>query len=240
MPELDEEPWLQLPGESDKQYQSFTTYLNMGRGRSLAAAYREVYGKQPDDTSVEAAKFFRDMAKQFSWAARCRAWDERVEREQREAELEAVRQEAVDRRKARLAAFRGALGAGQVILSKAKLNTIGERQARGLLAQAARLIDTGARGERLEMGEPDSVQRQEIVGGGGGPVQVEASGTVQVNAQTLAVQLTAALADLSPEERSERLRDIEMFVQLGRRVGGYLAPLGEATQDVPALDTETD
>lgn len=80
--ELDDEldPWLQQPGESDRQFTAFEIYKDMPpqadpeSGVLGSRRLSDVYGRVDfDDAHV------RRLAKKFWWAERARAWDESEE-----------------------------------------------------------------------------------------------------------------------------------------------------------------
>jgi len=156
-------PWDQRPGESSKQYKAFLDYLELGRRRSYDQAYRKTYAKPPH---YRAPNFFRAWAHRFQWEDRAQAWDIHLEEEQRQAEIEATREEARKQVQTRMQAYQMVMSTGVTVISKADLPNLTPAQARGLLRHAITAIDIGAKGMRLEFGEITERQAVSITMGG--------------------------------------------------------------------------
>ncbi|MCW3059217.1 MAG: hypothetical protein JWQ02_1038 [Capsulimonas sp.] len=98
------EVWDRLPNEGERAYQAFTTFLDLGVGRSINAAYRARSGRDPGASYPAAPGGWREWAKQFRWKERAVEWD-RAERRQlriarekaREAELQVFRDDNIRR-----------------------------------------------------------------------------------------------------------------------------------------------
>lgn len=63
--------WEQLPNESDKAYNAFLVYRDIGRTRSLPAAYRKHSGKDAKQANGQ----WNLWSDRFNWRERARAWD---------------------------------------------------------------------------------------------------------------------------------------------------------------------
>ena len=82
------EPWQQQEGESSQAYAAFVAYRDMGPGRSVVETYRQIEGKPG---AQQATGRWNKWAKDYRWAERARAWDNR---------MGAVRQAAAERAEA--------------------------------------------------------------------------------------------------------------------------------------------
>lgn len=66
----DRAPWDRQPGESQRRYDAFRVYLELGRGRTLAKAAHQL-GKNAD--------YVRHLAATGQWQTRIRAWNEHLD-----------------------------------------------------------------------------------------------------------------------------------------------------------------
>ncbi len=73
-------PWDRQPGEKLEWHRRFLTYLRLGPGRSIQAAWEALGGQGPVPRS------WLDAARAYNWEERARAYDEAPESEQTEEE----------------------------------------------------------------------------------------------------------------------------------------------------------
>jgi hypothetical protein len=156
MSELPSAPWEQQPGESARAFGAFCLYRDLGPRRSLRAAAAAFYGR----TSAASERQVDKWSRAFGWVERASAWDRHLDAEARKAQEEA-RREMVERhvREAR------ALQAKALERLRALCpEELGPGDLLRYIVEAAKL-------ERLALGEPDTVQRHELTGRGGGALQ---------------------------------------------------------------------
>jgi hypothetical protein len=147
--------WEQQPGESARAFGAFCVYRDLGPRRSLRAAAAAFYGR----TSAASERQLDKWSRAFSWVERASAWDRHLDAEARAAQ-EQARREMVERhvREAR------ALQAKALERLRALCpEELGPADLLRYIVEAAKL-------ERLTLGEPDTVQRHELTGRGGGPL----------------------------------------------------------------------
>lgn len=84
------------PGEGPKPFAAFVAYRQMGGSRSLSRLHVEL---------AKSARMLKGWSSKFRWQERVAAWDADVERRQRAAEDEAIR-DAARRRAKKQTAFR--------------------------------------------------------------------------------------------------------------------------------------
>jgi hypothetical protein len=148
-------PWEQQPGESARAFGAFCAYRDLGPRRSLRAAAAAFYGR----ASTARERQLDKWSHAFRWVERANAWDRHLDAEARRIQEE-VRREMAERhvKEAR------ALQAKAVErLRSLRPEELGPADLLRYLVEAAKL-------ERLALGEPDSVQRQELTGRGGAPL----------------------------------------------------------------------
>jgi hypothetical protein len=90
MPVEPTEPWERRDGETAKAFAAFAVYRDLGPGRSVAKAYQRQTGRRP--ASNRAAGHWVTWATRNDWQGRARAWDDRKDREARQAELDQIKQ----------------------------------------------------------------------------------------------------------------------------------------------------
>jgi hypothetical protein len=189
--ETSQSRWEQQPGESARAFGAFRAYRDLGPRRSLPGAAAAFYGQ----TSASGERQFDKWSRAFRWVERAAAWDRHLDAEGRAAQ-EAARREMADRhvREAR------ALQAKALERLRAlRPEELGPSDLLRYIVEAVKL-------ERLALGEPDTVQRQELTGKGGGPLHFSLEDAVAAareleEAQRDAMQRGggAALQDRSPE-----------------------------------------
>src|SRR5262245_34135674 len=149
-------PWEQQPRESSRAFGAFCSYRDLGPRRSLRAAAAAFYKR----TSSALERQLDKWSRAFRWVERVNAWDRHLDAEACKAQVEARRE--MQERHVREA---------RALQAKAleRLRTLcpeelGPSELLRYFVEAAKL-------ERLAMGEPDTVQRHELTGRGGGALQ---------------------------------------------------------------------
>jgi len=145
-------PWEQQPGESARANGAFCVYRDLGPRRSLRAAAAKFYGR----SSVALERQFDKWSRAFRWVERASAWDRHLDSEARKTQEEA-RREMAERQ------VRGARALQAKALERLRAlrpKDLGPAELLRYIVEAAKL-------ERLALGEPDALQRQEMTGRGG-------------------------------------------------------------------------
>jgi hypothetical protein len=148
-------PWEQQPRETMRGFAAFTVYRNLGPRRTLRAAAKAFYGR----TSLALERQLDKWSSAFSWVERACAWDRHLDAEARQAMIEARIEMA--ERQAREA--RALQNKAMERLQELRLEELGAADVLRYFIEAARL-------ERLALGEPEALQRQELTGRGGTPL----------------------------------------------------------------------
>jgi hypothetical protein len=148
-------PWEQQAGESARAFGAFRTYRDLGPRRSLRAAAEAFYGRVAAALERQVDKWSRA----FHWVERANAWDQHLDAEARQAQEQARRE--MGERHAQEA--RALQAKALERLRSLRPEELGPTELLRFLVESARL-------ERLALGEPDSVQRQEVTGRGGAPL----------------------------------------------------------------------
>jgi hypothetical protein len=156
MPELSSStPWEQQVGESARAFGAFCAYRDLGPRRSLRAAAQAFYGRAAAALERQLDKWSRA----FCWVERAKAWDCHLDAQARQAQEEA-RREMVERH---VKEARGLQAKAVERLRSLRPEELGPAELLRYFVEAAKL-------ERLALGEPDTVQRQELTGRGGAPL----------------------------------------------------------------------
>lgn len=149
MNDQDRQPYDRQPGESEPAWQAFVAFRDRGPGRTVAEVGRKL-GK--------SVNLMDRWCQRWDWRARARAWDAALDR-RRQADLADQRRSATD----------DALAAGEALIDRAtRLITPPDGadpeawtpDLRALGAAAAAL-DKGITLQRLALGLPTSVTRQD-------------------------------------------------------------------------------
>jgi hypothetical protein len=180
--------WEQQPGESSRAFGAFCVYRDLGPRRSLRAAAAAFYGRS-------AAALERQLDKwsaAFRWVERASAWDRHLDAEACQAQ-EQARREMVERHVREARALQGKALERLRALAPEELGP----------AELLRYIVEAAKLERLALGEPDTVQRHELTGRGGGALHFTLEEAV------------AAARELEEAEHAGRQRDGGDTVQAG-------------------------
>ena len=156
MAEIEQAPWEQQPGESSRAYGAFCAYRDLGPRRSLRAAAEKFYGR----TAAGVVRQCTSWSSTFRWVERAQAWDRHLDLEARQAQEEARRE--MSQRQAQEA---------KALQAKAVERLRGLRPEEMSPADVVRFFVEAAKLERLALGEPETVQRQELTGRGGTPLR---------------------------------------------------------------------
>ena len=148
-------PWEQRPKESARAYGAFCAYRDLGPCRSLKAAAEAFYKR----TSAAVSRQLKTWSAAFHWVERTAAWDRHLDAAAREAQEKARRE--MGQRHAKEA--QGLQAKALERMRTLRPEELGPADVLRFFVEAARL-------ERLALGEPDTLQRQEVTGKAGGPV----------------------------------------------------------------------
>ncbi len=155
MSELSPAPWEQQLRESPRAFGAFRVYRDLGPRRTLRAAAEAFYGRASGALERQVDKWSRT----FHWVERAGAWDRHLDAEVCRAQ-ETARREMAQRQAQEARALQAKAVERLRMLRPEELEP----------ADVLRFLVEAAKLERLALGEPDSVQRQELTGRGGGPL----------------------------------------------------------------------
>lgn len=127
-------PWARQPGETDKAFESFAWYRDMGPGRSIPKVCRE---------HSKNESLLKRWSAQNRWGERVSAWDDENDRQTRYAFAKGI----TDMR-------RKHIDAANEMLTKALEHMRRISSIDVSLADVARAVDTAVKIERLSRGEP--------------------------------------------------------------------------------------
>jgi hypothetical protein len=153
-------PWERLPGETNRWFGRFERFRLAGSGRSVLAVFnadKRAQG-QPPSRCVPGA--WAQAAKRWHWRQRAEAWDEHQRQQARQAHADDVRE--INERHVREA---------RALQAKAVERLRALRPEELGAADVLRYCSEATKLERLALGEPEVLQRQELTGQGGGPLQ---------------------------------------------------------------------
>jgi hypothetical protein len=173
-------PWEQQPKESARAYGAFCAYRDLGPCRSLRAAAEAFYRRK----SAAGSRQLQTWSATFRWVERAHAWDRHLDAEARQTQ-EKTRHEMGQRH------AKEAQGLQAKALERMRTLRPEEMSA----ADVLRYFVEAAKLERLALGEPDTLQRQELTGKGGGPIEV--TGDVVDRIDQLAAEFTALEAQMA-------------------------------------------
>lgn len=141
-------PYERRDNETDPAWQAFALYRDLGVERSLAEV-----GRRLDKTTALLGRW----SSAHQWVKRVRAWDIEVDRRKRLADLRAI--ESMRERQTKIAIQLQDLGASE-LKKLAKRAAELERES-GIDAKTiVQLIESGAKLERLNRGEPSDIVQQ--------------------------------------------------------------------------------
>ena len=147
-------PWERQPGETFKQFEAFTLYRD-GTQRTIASTARVLGSYNADTVGIWARK--------WGWEERAYAWDNEVDRRLRNAESEELRsmrkrqvQIGIGMQKAATHELQALVKYVEHVERKAQASGV-IRKPFVSVRDIVRLVDTGTRLERLNMGEPGAI-----------------------------------------------------------------------------------
>lgn len=149
-------PWDRQPGESNRQYSRFQTFLELGRGRTLKQAVEMLHGL--GDTISH--RTLMQYAYELRWTDRAEAHDRDQDRLER-ARLLVLRREMTARHRK--------LASG--MLAKAVAALQGLQPAQMSPTDVTRFVKLATDLERVALGEPE--RSVAVTGPNGGPVLVD-------------------------------------------------------------------
>lgn len=169
--------WEKQPQESAKAFGAFKVYRDLAtHKRSLKQAATDLYG--PDhEHLISKMRQFQTWSAQYAWVARVAAWDEELDRQERDAHIQQVREMRVRHGKI-----------GQVLQQKAveRLKKIIPEELS--VEEMMSLLLSGTAMERKAVGEPDETHKVEAVVGvvdfsqmSEGELRKVLAGRIQVN-----------------------------------------------------------
>ena len=144
----EKKPWDRQDGETNRAYNAFLTYRNMGPIRSLPRAAEIFYRlDKVSKTSAKLKQFWR-WSSANSWVARCEAWDAEQNSAWQLEQRESIKQ--MNKRQATYGETMAKVGMSNVLV----LSGIEEKgKASFSLEESRRLLETGTRVERVARGE---------------------------------------------------------------------------------------
>lgn len=147
-PDTGPAPWERQPGESARAYAAFCIYRDMPpRKRSLREVAAKLKGKPGKYKSVPAN--ISMWSAKWRWAERAAAWDEERDRQEREAQIRAVKE-------MRERHAREAMALQEKALKRLKAMNPEELSP----ADVLRYFVEAAKLERISRGEPETIQEQ--------------------------------------------------------------------------------
>lgn len=138
----------QQPDETEKAFQAFQTFRDLGVERTVSATARKL-GK--------SRSIVKTWAGRWQWKKRVRAWDAKVDEQLRDEQLEAIRE--MRTRHIKIAKTMQGLGMNE-LGKHIKASRDNPDSSRVTATAAAALAEQGLRIERLNLGEPESVNAE--------------------------------------------------------------------------------
>ena len=155
MPRRDEiKPWERQPGETEKAWQAFKLYRDLGEGRTLQEVSRKLSKHQSNVSR---------WSKKWRWQSRVMAWDMEVDRQARKARLKQINQMRDQHSRLGMLLKRKAyrtLKLADEIMARVGTEGATLKDAARLLDVGRALIDTGAKLHALSLGEPTEIEAQ--------------------------------------------------------------------------------
>jgi hypothetical protein len=160
-------PWERQEGEPKDAFNAFCTFRDMGQSRGIFKAFKQKTGKK---TAKTANGTWTKWSSDWNWTSRALAWDDELDRINREEQIEARK------RMAKLHARAGeqAIRKSMAKMRKTKTDDIP-------IGVVPRLLDSGVKTQRLALGEPDTIQDQRQSGKVGVEVDVFAAAEKMAN-----------------------------------------------------------
>jgi hypothetical protein len=163
-------PWERYEQEPVRAYAAFCCYRDLGATRSLDEVTRKLYPVRQEAKRALVGRI-GEWSTRWSWVERARAWDDEMDRHNRESQMDMVRE--MNRRH---------VGEAKALQAKA-LEALKKLNAETMTApEVLRFIVEAAKLERVAVGVPDEVQQVQHTGPGGGPVAVSVEAPPDLNA----------------------------------------------------------
>ncbi len=140
--------WDKQETETNRAFNAFLVYKNMGALRSLRKAAEEFYGNAYITNSVSKVNIFRRWSTKHNWVARCGAYDIEQDRIFQVEQREAIRE--MNKRQAKIGAAMQNKGITRLL--DMDVNELTPDQA-ARLAKTGVEIERPARGEATEISE---------------------------------------------------------------------------------------
>lgn len=141
---MERQPWEKQKGESRQAFEAFVTYRDMGAYRS-GAKVAERLGK--------STQIISRWSSRWNWVERTSAWDNELDRQNREAQIEAIK-EMSERHTKQAMLFQ------QKVLERMRELSVRELSPNDM----ARWFEVAVKIERLSRGETTEILKQEHVG----------------------------------------------------------------------------
>lgn len=161
---MTERIWEQQPGESDKAYNAFTMYYEMGFKRS--------FPKVAAALGSRSSNYIGEWAKKYQWKERVRSWDNEKLRETEEIRKEAIRT-TTETQLQQIKGLRSIMSLPFKVLSKRLKETDGKVQAfedldklsttelYDLVLTSGKALESTIKVERLLLGVPTEISKSE-------------------------------------------------------------------------------
>lgn len=149
-PAIDRDEYDRQPGETDKAWNAFTIYRDLGLSRTHVKT-REILGK-----TTGYARVIEEWSSKWGWKVRIEAWDREKDRVARRAELAEVE----EMRKRHIQLATNLIGLGAVELNKL-IKLVRQNVENNELSaiEVLKVIEAGIKLERATRGEPDSITK---------------------------------------------------------------------------------
>jgi len=147
--------WEKQKSETNRAYNAFLTYRNMGALRSLSKAAKEFYGNLYFGKASSKLRQFQDWSSRWNWVVRCSDWDAEEERLRIEQKRKDILE--MDRRQAKDGMELSKIGMYNIKLQatddppKDKNGNI--IQPKIPVSESTRLFTEGTKAERIARGE---------------------------------------------------------------------------------------
>jgi len=159
-------PWDRQEHETNRAYQAFLCYRDMGALRSLRKAaekfYKELYLVRPSAKLRQIQYWSSD----HKWVARCEAWDDEEERLRTIKRREQIQK--MDDRQAGYGETMQKIAYKNMLIAEGLIEDLieGKKPMKTLnIEESRRYIETGVKIERLALGEPGEIAVRKHEGG---------------------------------------------------------------------------
>jgi hypothetical protein len=140
------EIWKRMPGESTKAYAAFCTYRDKGPERSISKAHELMTGERANIGRWEL------WSGRFDWVRRAAAYDDH---------LDGIARRAMEAKRARIAERQASLAEAMLARLACRLESLDLEQLSP--SDCARWLDVATKVQRLVLGEPTEIGKQEIL-----------------------------------------------------------------------------